>query len=48
MLKQRAQTLQWVLDHDNPNLTEKEQDRAESRLNEFQEVLKNRNQRSKS
>lgn len=39
MLEERAKTLEWVLDHDDPNLTDEEQDTAESRLEEFREAL---------
>jgi hypothetical protein len=42
MLRERANTLEWVLDHDDPQLTKEEQSAAESRLEEFREVLERR------
>lgn len=39
MLEERVATLEWVLDHDDPNLTDEEQAAAESRLEEFRAAL---------
>lgn len=38
-LEERAKTLEWVLGHDDPDLTDQEQSAAESRLDEFRRVL---------
>jgi hypothetical protein len=39
MLEERVATLEWVLDHEDPNLTEEEQAAAEQRLEEFRAAL---------
>lgn len=39
MFEERVKTLEWVLNHDDPDLTEEEQSAAESRLEEFREAL---------
>jgi hypothetical protein len=38
-LKERIKTLEWVLDHDNPDLTDTEEATTRARLEEFRAAL---------